>query len=125
MAGMLQRNPLYTAVTRAKQLVVLIGSRHALATAVRTQGPAAAPPPSPNRSGQDQDEQAQGDPSEAPGFGDRISRQRQRAALGHQLPAKRPFIARLGSRPSGQVRHREGCSEARIQGSHMQAGASK
>jgi exodeoxyribonuclease V alpha subunit len=35
---MLQRNLLYTAVTRAKQLVVLVGSRGALAKAVRTQG---------------------------------------------------------------------------------------
>jgi exodeoxyribonuclease V alpha subunit len=34
---MLQRNLLYTAVTRAKQLVVLVGSRRALAKAVRTQ----------------------------------------------------------------------------------------
>jgi exodeoxyribonuclease V alpha subunit len=35
---MLQRNLLYTAVTRAKQLVVLVGSRRALAKAIRTQG---------------------------------------------------------------------------------------
>jgi exodeoxyribonuclease V alpha subunit len=35
---MLQRNLLYTAVTRAKRLVVLVGSRRALARAVRTQG---------------------------------------------------------------------------------------
>jgi exodeoxyribonuclease V alpha subunit len=35
---MLQRNLLYTAVTRAKQLVVLVGSRRALAKAVRTPG---------------------------------------------------------------------------------------
>ena len=35
---MLQRNLLYTAVTRAKQIVVLVGSRRALAQAVRTQG---------------------------------------------------------------------------------------
>jgi exodeoxyribonuclease V alpha subunit len=35
---MLQRNLLYTAVTRAKRLVVLVGSRRALAKAVRTQG---------------------------------------------------------------------------------------
>nr|WP_283134257.1 ATP-dependent RecD-like DNA helicase [Rhizohabitans arisaemae] len=35
---MLQRNLLYTAVTRAKQLVVLVGSRRALAVAVRTVG---------------------------------------------------------------------------------------
>jgi exodeoxyribonuclease V alpha subunit len=35
---MLQRNLLYTAVTRAKQLVVLVGSKRALAKAVRTQG---------------------------------------------------------------------------------------
>jgi hypothetical protein len=34
-------------------------------------------------------------------FGDRISRRRQSAELGHQLPAQaRPFIAWLGSRPS-------------------------
>jgi exodeoxyribonuclease V alpha subunit len=33
---MLQRNLLYTAVTRAKQLVVLVGSRRVLAAAVRT-----------------------------------------------------------------------------------------
>ncbi len=40
---MLQRNLLYTAVTRAKKLVVLVGSRKALAQAVRTvsAGPAA------------------------------------------------------------------------------------
>jgi exodeoxyribonuclease V alpha subunit len=35
---MLQRNLLSTAVTRAKQLVVLVGSRRALAAAVRTVG---------------------------------------------------------------------------------------
>jgi exodeoxyribonuclease V alpha subunit len=35
---LLQRNLLYTAVTRAKQLVVLVGSRKALAIAVRTAG---------------------------------------------------------------------------------------
>ncbi len=35
---MLQRNLLYTAVTRAKRLVVLAGSRRALAQAVRTAG---------------------------------------------------------------------------------------
>jgi exodeoxyribonuclease V alpha subunit len=35
---MLQRNLLYTAVTRARQLVVLVGSRRALAKAIRTQG---------------------------------------------------------------------------------------
>jgi exodeoxyribonuclease V alpha subunit len=34
---MLQRNLLYTAVTRAKQMVVLVGSRRALAKAIRTQ----------------------------------------------------------------------------------------
>ena len=36
--GDLQRNLLYTAVTRAKRLVVLAGSRKALAIAVRTAG---------------------------------------------------------------------------------------
>jgi exodeoxyribonuclease V alpha subunit len=35
---MLQRNLLYTAVTRAKRMVILVGSRRALAKAVRTQG---------------------------------------------------------------------------------------
>jgi exodeoxyribonuclease V alpha subunit len=35
---MLRRNLLYTAITRAKRLVVLVGSRRALAAAVRTQG---------------------------------------------------------------------------------------
>jgi exodeoxyribonuclease V alpha subunit len=35
---MLQRNLLYTAVTRAKKLVVLVGSRKALAIAMRTAG---------------------------------------------------------------------------------------
>jgi exodeoxyribonuclease V alpha subunit len=35
---MLQRNLLYTAITRAKQLIVLAGSRRALAQAVRTPG---------------------------------------------------------------------------------------
>jgi exodeoxyribonuclease V alpha subunit len=35
---MLQRNLLYTAITRAKRLVVLVGSRRALAKAVRTEG---------------------------------------------------------------------------------------
>jgi exodeoxyribonuclease V alpha subunit len=35
---MLQRNLLSTAVTRAKRLVVLVGSKRALAKAVRTQG---------------------------------------------------------------------------------------
>jgi exodeoxyribonuclease V alpha subunit len=36
---MLHRNLLYTAITRAKQLVVLVGSRRALAAAVRTVSP--------------------------------------------------------------------------------------
>src|SRR5690348_8359 len=35
---MLQRNLLYTAITRAKKLVVLAGSRRALAAAIRTKG---------------------------------------------------------------------------------------
>ncbi len=35
---MLQRNLLYTAITRAKRLVVLVGSRRALAAAIRTVG---------------------------------------------------------------------------------------
>ena len=35
---MLQRNLLYTAVTRAKRLVVLVGSQRALWKAVRTEG---------------------------------------------------------------------------------------
>jgi exodeoxyribonuclease V alpha subunit len=35
---MLQRNLLYTAITRAKKLVILVGSRRALAAAVRTPG---------------------------------------------------------------------------------------
>ena len=35
---MLQRNLLYIAVTRAKKLVMLAGSRRALAVAVRTRG---------------------------------------------------------------------------------------
>jgi len=35
---MLQRNLLYTAVTRAKRIVVLVGSKRALAKAVRTEG---------------------------------------------------------------------------------------
>jgi exodeoxyribonuclease V alpha subunit len=34
---MLQRNLLYTGITRGKKLVVLVGSRKALATAVRRQ----------------------------------------------------------------------------------------
>jgi hypothetical protein len=36
--AMLQRNLLYTAVARAKQIVVLVDSKRALAKAVRTQG---------------------------------------------------------------------------------------
>ena len=35
---MLQRNLLYTGVTRAKRLVVLVGLRRALAIAVRSKG---------------------------------------------------------------------------------------
>jgi len=35
---MLQRNLLYTGITRAKKLVVLAGSRRALAAAIRTAG---------------------------------------------------------------------------------------
>ena len=35
---MLQRNLLYTGITRAKRLVVLAGSRRALAAAIRTKG---------------------------------------------------------------------------------------
>jgi exodeoxyribonuclease V alpha subunit len=35
---MLQRNLLYTGITRAKQLIILVGSRRALAQAVRTPG---------------------------------------------------------------------------------------
>ena len=47
---MLQRNLLYTAVTRAKKLVVLVGSRKALGQAVRAPAPAAATPPWPTAS---------------------------------------------------------------------------
>ena len=43
---MLQRNLLYTAVTRARQLVVLVGSRRALAKAIRTPATGTATPPS-------------------------------------------------------------------------------
>ena len=42
---MLQRNLLYTAVTRAKKLVVLVGSRKALATPCGPPAPAAGTPP--------------------------------------------------------------------------------
>jgi exodeoxyribonuclease V alpha subunit len=35
---MLRRNLLYTAVTRAKRMVVLVGSKRAIARAVRTEG---------------------------------------------------------------------------------------
>jgi exodeoxyribonuclease V alpha subunit len=35
---MLKRNLLYTGITRAKQLIVLVGSRRALAQAIRTPG---------------------------------------------------------------------------------------
>jgi exodeoxyribonuclease V alpha subunit len=35
---MLQRNLLYTGITRAKKLIILVGSRRALAQAVRTPG---------------------------------------------------------------------------------------
>jgi exodeoxyribonuclease V alpha subunit len=42
---MLQRNLLYTGVTRAKKLVVLVGSRRALAVAVRTKGSGGGTPP--------------------------------------------------------------------------------
>jgi hypothetical protein len=76
-----------------ERLVERIGPRFAPRAA------AAAQPPSPSGSSQNQDEQAQSDPSEAPRSGDRSSRRRQSAELGHQLPAKRaPFIAWLGSR---------------------------
>jgi exodeoxyribonuclease V alpha subunit len=44
---MLQRNLLYTGVTRPRKLVVLAGSRRALAAAVRTKGAGAATLPSP------------------------------------------------------------------------------
>jgi hypothetical protein len=72
------------------------------ATAVQTQGAGRRHTALTNASSQNQDEQPQGDPSEAPVFGDRISRRRQNAELGHQLPAQaRPFIAWLGSRRSG------------------------
>jgi hypothetical protein len=48
-----QRNLLYTAVTRAKQLVVLVGSRRALARAVRTHGAGVVTLPSPSGSSRD------------------------------------------------------------------------
>ncbi len=35
---MLRRNLLYTAVTRAKRIVVVVGSKRAIARAVRTEG---------------------------------------------------------------------------------------
>ena len=35
---MLQRNLLYTGITRAKKLIILVGSRRALAQAIRTRG---------------------------------------------------------------------------------------
>jgi len=39
---MLQRNPLYTAITRAKKLVVLVGSKRAIAMATKNK-PGTAP----------------------------------------------------------------------------------
>ncbi len=39
---MLRRNLLYTAVTRAKRIVVVVGSKRAIARAVRTEGGGAA-----------------------------------------------------------------------------------
>jgi hypothetical protein len=100
---MLQRNLLYTAVTRAKQLVVLVGSRRALAKAVRTQGAGRRYTALTQRSARTRTSRLKGDRSEAPEFGDRISRRRQSVELGHQLPAQaRRFIAWLGSRRSGQ-----------------------
>jgi len=42
---MLQRNLLYSAVTRAKRIVVLVGSRRALAKPSALRAPAAATPP--------------------------------------------------------------------------------
>ena len=39
--AMLQRNLLYTGVTRGKRLVVLVGQKKAVAIAVRNVGPAA------------------------------------------------------------------------------------
>ena len=72
----------------------LIPGRTRPATAVRTQGAGRRSTALTNGSSQNQGEQAQGDLSEAPVFGDRISRRRQSAELGHQLPAQaRPFIA--------------------------------
>jgi hypothetical protein len=47
---MLRRNLLYTGVTRARKLIILAGSRRALAQAVRTPEQAAATPPSPTGS---------------------------------------------------------------------------
>ena len=41
---MLQRNLLYTAITRGRQLVVLVGTQKAMAIAVRAPTPAATPP---------------------------------------------------------------------------------
>ena len=49
---MLQRNLLYTGVTRAKKLVALACSRRALAAAVRTKGARRRTPPSPTASNQ-------------------------------------------------------------------------
>jgi exodeoxyribonuclease V alpha subunit len=48
---MLQRNLLYTAVTRAKRLVVLVGSRRALARRSASRAPGAATPPLPSGCG--------------------------------------------------------------------------
>ena len=81
----------------------LIPGRTRPATAVQTQGAGRRCTALSQRLQQNQNEQAQGDPSEAPGFGDRISRRCQSAELGHHLPAQaRRFIAWLGARRSGQ-----------------------
>jgi hypothetical protein len=57
-------------------------------------------------------------------FGDRISRRRQSAELGHQLPPKRAR-SWLGwdHAPAAKVRHCQGCSEARVQHHSLRAGA--
>jgi exodeoxyribonuclease V alpha subunit len=120
---MLQRNLLYTAVTRAKRLVVLVGSRRALAKAVRTQGAGRRytaltqrlqPEPGRAASGRS----VGGASVRATGYRAGV---RARNSATNSPPRRARSSLGWDHAAAATVRHCEGCSE----GSHMRSGASK
>jgi len=122
---MLQRNLLYAAVTRAKQLVVLVGSRRALAKAVRTQGAGRRYTALTQRLQPEPGRAASG--RSVGGASVRATGSRAGVRARNSATNSPPRRARssLGwdHAAAATVRHCEGCSEARVQHHSLRPGA--